>query len=93
MPYSKNCSYFIFQIFCKNRNKILKELKKMNIGVSVHYAKCLPKMTYYKNKYNLNINQFKNSNIYGGTNISLPVYPKLKLHEVNTICKTVINLL
>ena len=33
MPYSKNCSYFIFQIFCKNRNKILKELKKMNIGV------------------------------------------------------------
>jgi len=93
MPYSKNCSYFIFQIFCKNRNKILKELKKMNIGVSVHYAKCLPKMTYYKNKYNLNINQFKNSDIYGSTNISLPVYPKLKIHEVNTICKTIINLL
>ena len=93
MPYSKNCSFFIFQIFCKNRNKILKELKKMNIGVSVHYAKCLPKMTYYKNKYNLNINQFKNSDIYGNTNISLPVYPKLKIHEVNTICKTIINLL
>ena len=50
----------------------------MNIGVSVHYAKCLPKMTYYKKKYNLNINHFKNSDIYGRTNISLPVYPKLK---------------
>ena len=28
MPYSKNCSFFIFQIFCKNRDKILKKLKK-----------------------------------------------------------------
>ena len=93
MPYSKNCSFFIFQIFCKNRDKILKELKKMNIGVSVHYAKCLPRMTYYKKKYNLNINHFKNADIYGSTNISLPVYPKLKIQEVNKICKTIINLL
>lgn len=93
MPYSENCSFFIFQIFCKNRDKILKELKKMNIGVSVHYAKCLPRMTYYKKKYNLNINHFKNSDIYGGTNISLPVYPKLKIQEINKICKTIIDLL
>ncbi len=93
MPYSKNCSFFIFQIFCKNRDKILKKLKEMNIGVSVHYAKCLPKMTYYKKKYNLNINDFKNSDIYGSTNISLPVYPKLTIQEVNKICKTIINLL
>ena len=35
----------------------------------------------------------KANKFYGGTNISLPVYPKLKLHEVNTICKTIINLL
>ena len=93
MPYSKNCSFFIFQIFCKNRDKILKKLKKMNIGVSVHYAKCLPKMTYYKKKYSLDINDFKNSDIYGITNISLPVYPKLTIQEVNKICKTIINLL
>ena len=93
MPYSKNCSFFIFQIFCKNRDKILKKLKKMNIGVSVHYAKCLPKMTYYKKKYNLDINDFKNSDIYGSTNISLPVYPKLSKQEINKICKTIINLL
>ncbi len=93
MPYSKNCSFFIFQIFCKNRDKILKELKKKNIGVSVHYSKCLPRMTYYKRKYNLNINHFKNSDIYGRTNISLPIYPKLKIKDVNKICKTIINLL
>ena len=59
----------------------------------MHYSKCLPRMTYYKRKYNLNINHFKNSDIYGRTNISLPIYPKLKIKDVNKICKTIINLL
>jgi perosamine synthetase len=92
MPYSKNCSFFIFQIFCKNRDKILKELKNKKIGVSVHYSNALPKMTYYKKKYNLNIDKFKNADSYGCTNISLPVYPKLKMIEVDKICKTIIGL-
>ncbi|MDC3166111.1 DegT/DnrJ/EryC1/StrS aminotransferase family protein, partial [Candidatus Pelagibacter sp.] len=60
MPYSKDCSFFIFQIFCKKRNKILKELKNKNIGVSVHYANALPRMTYYKKKYNLKDSKFRN---------------------------------
>ena len=52
--------FLTFQIFCKNRDKILKELKNKKIGVSVHYSNALPKMTYYKKKYNLNIGKFKN---------------------------------
>lgn len=93
MPYSKDCSFFIFQIFCKNRDKILKELKTKNIGVSVHYSNALPKMTYYKEKYNLNIKNYKNAVNYGCENISLPVYPKLKLNEVDRICKTIISVI
>ena len=93
MPYSKDCSFFIFQIFCKNRDKILKELKTKNIGVSVHYSNALPKMTYYKKKYNLNIKNYKNAVNYGCENISLPVYPKLKLNEVDRICKTIISVI
>ena len=89
MPYSPNSSFFVFQIFCKNRDEILKKLKKEKIGVSVHYLNPLPKMTYYKKKYLLNINNFKNSNIYGKTNISLPVYPKLKNNEIDRICSII----
>ena len=92
MPYSKNCSYFIFQIFCKNRDKILKELKNLKIGVSVHYSNALPLMSYYKNKYNLNLKKYQNSIEYGYENISLPVYPKLKIREVDKICKTITKL-
>ena len=49
MGYSKECSFFVFQVFCKKRNELLKFLKQ-NIGVSVHYITPLPKMKYYKEK-------------------------------------------
>ena len=65
MPYSNNSSFFVFQIFCKNRDKILKNLKKNKIGVSVHYTNPLPKMTYYKRKYKLDIKNFKNAVLWG----------------------------
>jgi perosamine synthetase len=91
-PYSIDSSFFVFQIFCKNRDKLLKKLKKYNIGVSVHYATPLPKMTYYKKKYRLKMKNYKNSDIYGKTNISLPIYPKLKNKQIDIISRAIINL-
>jgi len=87
MPFSENFSYFVFQIFCKNRDKVLIELKKNGIGVSVHYTNPLHKMSYYKNKYKIRNTDFLNSNNYSNTNISLPMYPALKNNEINYICK------
>ena len=92
MPYSKDSSFFVFQIFLKNRDNLLKKLKKEKIGVSVHYANPLPNMSYYKKKYHLNMDNYKKAHIYGKTNISLPVYPKLKVVEIDRICKTIISL-
>lgn len=92
-PFSKNNSYFIFQIFCKNRNRILEELKKKNIGVSVHYMHPLPSMSYYKKKYRLDIKKYSNASQYADTNISLPVYPSLTMGEVDYISKTIISLI
>ena len=50
----------------------------MKIGASVHYLSPLPKMTYYKRKYKLDINDYTCAKNYGLSNISLPIYPKLK---------------
>ena len=91
VPFSKNNSYFVFQIFCKNRDIILKELKKKKIGVSVHYSTPLTKMSFYKKKYKTFHSNFPNSNFYSKTNISLPVYPALTFEEVDYISKTIIN--
>jgi dTDP-4-amino-4,6-dideoxygalactose transaminase len=91
-PFSKDNSYFIFQIFCKNRNMILEELKKKKIGVSVHYMRPLPSMFYYKKKYRVTSKHYLNSSQYANTNISLPVYPSLTIRDVDYISKTIISL-
>tara|TARA_B100001250_G_C19795816_1_gene788661 strand:- start:912 stop:2024 length:1113 start_codon:yes stop_codon:yes gene_type:complete len=91
MPYSKNCSFFVFQIFSKKRDNIIKIFKDLKIGFSIHYLNPLPKMSYYKKKYKLNIKNFKNANDYGLMNISLPMYPKLKNAEIDFICKSIIR--
>ena len=89
MPYSSKCSFFVLQIFCKNRDKLLKEFKKKKIGVSIHYATPLPQMSYYKKKYNFKKVIFQNAKTYADTNISLPVYPSLKLKELNKVVKVI----
>jgi len=85
-PYNKDNSYFIYQIFCKSRDKILKNFKKLNIGVSVHYSTPLHRMSYYRNKYKLNPKNYLSSENYSSKNISLPVYPKLNYKEIDHIC-------
>ena len=87
--FSPNCSYFVFQIFLKNRQKLIKKFKKENIQYSIHYAKSLPSLEYYKKKYGLNQKNFKNSLLYADLNISLPIYPKLTSQEIKKICKVI----
>ena len=89
MPFSNNCSYFVFQIFLNERDKLIEYLKDKKIQFSIHYANSLDQMTYYKKKYNLKKNSYKNSIRYGKTCISLPVYPKLKNKEVDYISKSI----
>jgi perosamine synthetase len=91
MSYSKNCSFFVFQIFSDLRDELVKFLNKEGIGISIHYLNPLNKMSFYKKKYNLRDYNFKNSNNYSDKVISLPVYPKLKLREVDIICKKIMN--
>lgn len=89
MPFSNKCSFFVFQIFCSSRDELLKNFKKQNIGVSIHYATPLPFMSYYKKKYKYDVKSFLNAKNYALKNISLPIYPKLKLTELNRIVKVI----
>ena len=91
MPLNNDCSYFVFQIFVKNRDKILKLLKKKKYQVSVHYATPLPWMTYYYSKYKLRNKFFMKTIDYAKTNISLPCYPKMKMKDVDKISRVIIN--
>ena len=46
-------------------------------------------MSFYKKKYKIKSYLYKNSNEYSDTSISLPVYPSLKIKEVDFICKKI----
>ncbi|MBN2523263.1 MAG: DegT/DnrJ/EryC1/StrS family aminotransferase [Bacteroidales bacterium] len=75
-----------------SRNEFIRIMADRGIGTSVHY-KPLHRMYYYKNTYNLNPDDFPNTEkIWQGT-VSLPIYPKLKKSELVYICKTIKDIL
>ena len=87
--FSKECSYFIFQILTTKRKILIKKLKENNIGFSIHYYVPINKIKKKKKKYKLKDEYFKNSIKYAENVISLPVYPKLKYEEIDYICKKI----
>tara|TARA_Y100000768_G_C23940981_1_gene665111 strand:+ start:356 stop:1471 length:1116 start_codon:yes stop_codon:yes gene_type:complete len=89
LEFDKNCSYFVFQIFIRPRNKVLQVLKKNKIGCSIHYLNPIPNFTFYKKKYGLVKKNFFNAFDYGKRNISLPNHPKLSKKDIKKICETI----
>ena len=69
-----------------SRNELIERMFAAGIGTSVHY-KPLHLMTYYKNKYDLNANDFPNTERTWQGNFSLPIYPFMKKEELSYICE------
>lgn len=70
-----------------NRDDLVEELKNANIGVSVYFIP-LYKFSFYKNNYKFKDSAFPVAeNVYERI-ISLPLYPKMKISDINYIIKT-----
>lgn len=75
-----------------DRNRFIDLMAEKGIGTSVHY-KPLHRMTYYREAYSLNDNDFPNAErIWQGT-VSLPIYPNLSNDELKYICHTIRTIL
>jgi len=83
-------SWHIFPIVIKpgskvSRNDFIQLMAKEGIGTSVHY-KPLHRMTYYKETYKLQPDDFPNTEkVWNGT-VSLPVYPDLNTEGLKYVC-------
>ncbi len=77
-----NASYWLFIIKCSKRDKLIKYLKQNGISSAVHF-KPLPLQPLYKN-YKSKITNAKKEWV---KIISLPLFPDLKISEVNFIIK------
>jgi len=74
------------------RDEFIEVMAENGIGTSVHY-KPLHRMTYYKEAYCLNKEDFPNAErIWKGT-VSLPIYPDLKDSDIKFICQTIRSIL
>ncbi|HOU03420.1 MAG TPA: DegT/DnrJ/EryC1/StrS family aminotransferase [Bacteroidales bacterium] len=74
------------------RNEFINAMQEKGIGTSVHY-KPLHRMSYYKDTYNLEAEDFPDTEkIWQGT-VSLPIYPELKDAELKYICTTIKKIL
>ena len=82
--YMENASYFIFPIFAKPqiRKKIINLFKKKKIGFSIHYARSLNDMNYYKND-----KICSKSKIFSKETISLPVHSGIDKNKIKFITK------
>jgi dTDP-4-amino-4,6-dideoxygalactose transaminase len=93
----ENHAWHLFPIILQqgssvSRNEFIQLMASAGIGTSVHY-KPLHRMTYYKETYRLNPDDFPNTErIWKGT-VSLPIYPGLKDAELQFICHTILDTL
>lgn len=70
-----------------NRNQFIEELKKKQIGSSVHWRP-LHLHPYY-DEIGWNKNDFPNANTLWSKNISLPIFQGMKDKEINSVMKAV----
>lgn len=86
-------SWHLFPIVIKknspiSRNEFIEKMAEAGIGTSVHY-KPLHRMTYYKQKYNLNPEDYPNTEKTWKGNVSLPIFPYMSMEETAYVCETV----
>lgn len=90
-PEVQNSHYCLSIILKKklacHRDKILLLLKERNIGCSVYYPHPVPRMKFYKNKYNLDPEIYKNASLISDASIAFPVGPHLNKNDMNIIYK------
>ena len=81
MPYDKNCSYHLYWILVKNRNKFRKKLSEFQIETGIHY-KPVHTFRLYKSKTKL-----KNTENIGKNVVTIPCHPNLKDTDIDKIIK------
>lgn len=75
-----------------DRNRFIELLSEAGIGTSVHY-KPLHHMSYYKQKYNLDAEDYPNAERTWKGNVSLPLYPFMHEEEIAYVCQVIKKIL
>ena len=83
IPFDKRCSYHLYWICVKNRNKFRKDLDDIGIETGTHY-KPIHKMSFYKKS-----NKILNTEKAGKEIVTIPIHPNLTQSLIDYIIKSV----
>jgi len=83
IPFDKRCSYHLYWICVKNRNKFRKDLDDIGIETGTHY-KPIHKMSFYKKS-----NKILNTEKAGKEIVTIPIHPNLTQSQIDYIIKSV----
>ena len=85
MPYDKECSYHLYWIRIKNRNKFRKILDKENIETGIHYPP-VHNFELYKKKNN---SKLRVTDIVGDEIVTIPIHPNLTSSQIDKVIKII----
>ena len=83
MPFNENCSYHLYWIIVKNRNKFMRKMAEYGIETGIHYRP-IHTMSMYKNTQKL-----PQTEKVGRGIISIPIHPNLSEENVDKIVHSV----
>jgi dTDP-4-amino-4,6-dideoxygalactose transaminase len=83
--------YHLYVIRIKNRDKIIAEMNSTGIFPGVHYRLPVHLHPAYKQYRHLSADKLNNTEEITEEILSLPMYPELSVHEVERICKVLVN--
>ena len=83
MPFNNECSYHLYWIRVKNREKFMKEMNKAGIETGIHYNP-IHKMSFYYQKKKLPVTEKITKEI-----VSIPMHPNLTEKDIELIIKNV----
>ena len=83
---SDNSHYCLIAVLtgkaAENRNEIVSEFKKRQLGYSIYYPHPVPRLAYYQEKYGYNAKDFPNAAAISDHGIALPVGPHLNEEDM-----------
>src|SRR5579864_396114 len=87
MPFNKDCSYHLYWIRVKNRDKFRKMMAEKRIETGIHYLP-IHKMKYYNKKYRLPITE-----AVGESVVTIPIHANLSFDDVKYITRVINTLI
>lgn len=81
MPFSNDCSYHMYWILTKNRNKFRKNMEDVGIETGIHYRPIHTMSMYKKRKY------LPYTEMAGKQIVSIPIHPNLSETNIEKIIK------